>query len=230
VHDSSFIFKKGYYMTNPIIDIIIPTYKRKDFLKLVIQSFVVQTYKNWQLSIVIDGKDTESDDLVKSYNNEQISSTMLESGPHNDWGHTAREYGLLNATGDWVLMTGDDNYHMPVFVEYFTNEILRRPDAILHVCNMIAGSTDTQLYKPIRNYFAMDTKLEMGSIDISCFIVKTALAKQIGYPFRAYTADFEFVDAYMKKFGKLGLALSGSTGKLVYTNINKITNFLCVHN
>ena len=40
----------------------------------------------------------------------RLNSSKID-GPHNDWGHTARNYGLEHASQDWVVMTGDDNYY-----------------------------------------------------------------------------------------------------------------------
>ena len=213
---------------DPIIEVIVPTYKRPEFLLLLVQSFKVQTFNNWKLTVIIDGKDdTKSIDVMRNINEENISYTVI-NGPNNDWGHTAREYGLRHTTSEWILMTGDDNYYVPTFIEYFTFAIKKNPNAILHYCNLISGNTNTKLYPLDINYYLMDSKILRGQIDISCFITKTELARVVGFPSRAYSADFDYLDLYLKTFGKY--AFSVKAGSIVYNNINKINKYLCVHN
>ena len=42
-------------MENPSVDIVIPSYNRKEFLKQAIRSIQNQSYKNWNLFVVDDG-------------------------------------------------------------------------------------------------------------------------------------------------------------------------------
>jgi len=213
---------------SPLIEVIVPTYKRPDFLLLLIQSLKVQTFRNWKISVIIDSKDdVESIELMKDASKENISFVVID-GPHKDWGHTAREYGLKHANSDWVLMTGDDNYYVPTFIEYFTTSIVENPNSILHYSNLVCGNVNTENYPLKSNYILMDTKIKKGVIDICCFLTKTQLAKEIGYPFRTISGDYDYLDAYLSKFGKQALSLT--TKEIVYGNIVKINKFLCVHN
>ena len=61
--------------------------------------------------------------IKKIFSNiDKIKFTELP-GPHNDWGHTPRQFGLDNASEEWVVMSGDDNYYTPNFVSEFTSKM-----------------------------------------------------------------------------------------------------------
>jgi glycosyltransferase involved in cell wall biosynthesis len=84
-------------MNKPIIEFVIPTYKRHHNLLVLINSIIVQTYGNWKIHIVSDGKDDEKEKMISYYLEKYIDKIKYStiSGPNKDWGHTAREYGLI---------------------------------------------------------------------------------------------------------------------------------------
>ena len=68
-------------------------------------------------------------------------------GPHNDWGHTARNYGLEHASQDWVVMTGDDNYYTPDFVSEFLKN--SRGNNFIF-CNMVHNEAHYKHYQELK--------------------------------------------------------------------------------
>ena len=82
----------------------------------MLYSLINQSNNNWTAHVVSDGNYDEFKDIEQHFClNNQIKFSII-NGPNNDWGHTARNYGLKNATTEWVVMTGADNYYMPDFV------------------------------------------------------------------------------------------------------------------
>ena len=53
-----------------------------------------------------------------------------------DFGHSPREFGLGHSTGDWIILTNDDNYYVPTFIEEFTKVAESSEDAGLIYCDM----------------------------------------------------------------------------------------------
>jgi glycosyltransferase involved in cell wall biosynthesis len=99
------------------IEFVIPTHSRADNLILILQSLVVQTNNNWKAGVIIDGYNSRYEKIKKFYEiNHNIVFIHID-GPNNDSGHTPGNYGLSHATEEWVILTGDDNYYVPSFVD-----------------------------------------------------------------------------------------------------------------
>jgi len=189
------------------IEFIIPTYNRPNQLMGVISSIFAQTSSNWKIHVVADGM-YDGYQKVKDYftGDERIKFTELD-GPHKDWGHTPRNYGLEHSTEEWVVMTGDDNYYMPVFVEEFLNVV----DSNTHFvfCNMVHNWTNKQ-------YLVINSIPKLGGIDIGNFMSKSDLAKKIKLNVAIEQSDGLFVEEYLRKYNQ--------------GTIKKINKPLYVHN
>jgi hypothetical protein len=76
-----------------------------------------------------------NDDIKRIFSHiDKIKFSELQ-GPHNDWGHTPRQFGLDNASEEWVVMSGDDNYYSPNFVDTFLSTIDNNTNFIY--CDML---------------------------------------------------------------------------------------------
>jgi len=190
------------------IEFIIPTYNRPDFLMCTINSIMAQRSDQWKIHVVADCPPAGTLDKIMKYfkDDERIEFTILPER-YNDWGHTPRNYGLQLATEDWVVMTGEDNYYMPVFVDHFLDAVT--PKANFVYCNMIHNWTNYQ-------YYSIDCQPSWGKIDIGNFMVKRENAQQMSLNVKNEQADGVFVEEYLKKF---------TEGEVV-----KVNKTLYVHN
>lgn len=191
-----------------MIEFIIPTYNRADNLVSILYSLISQTNKNWKAHVIIDNNSTilfdKVIDLLKDEH--RIKFTCI-NGPHNDVGHTPRNYGLENASEEWVVMTGDDNYYIPTFVSEVFNII--DEDTKFVYCDMIHNGYDYQFF---------NTHHSSHHIDIGNMIMKTELTKQFRLDKTKLDADGilcgEYIDANCKE----------------ENTIKKINKILYVHN
>lgn len=188
------------------IEFIIPTYNRPFNLMTMLSCLLSQTNDNWSAHIVADGNYDGYDSIKSTFSKYDKFKFTVIDGPNNDWGHTAREFGLQNTTADWVVMTGDDNYYVPEFVDLFLRAA--SDDTKFVFCNMIHNNA---------NYLPLNTSLNLGNIDIGCFMTKTELAKKIKLN-KTYEADWDFVSEYCNRFCKDA------------TDIKKIKSVLYIHN
>jgi glycosyltransferase involved in cell wall biosynthesis len=189
------------------IEFVIPTYNRPHQLMGVISSIFSQTSPDWKIHVVADGI-YDGYQKVKDYyyGDERIRFTEL-NGPHKDWGHTPRNYGLEHSTEEWVVMTGDDNYYMPVFVEEFLNVVDN--DTHFVFCNMVHNWTNKQ-------YLVINSIPKLGGIDIGNFMSRSDLAKKIKLDIKNEQSDGLFVEEYLRKYNQ--------------GTIKKINKPLYVHN
>jgi glycosyltransferase involved in cell wall biosynthesis len=179
----------------PNIEFVIPTYDRTDHLMCVISSIKAQTNPNWKIHVVADCPPSriELSKVVDYFKEDKRIRFTVLSTRSNDWGHTPRNFGLKNCKEDWVVMTGEDNYYAPIFVEEFLKEQDKETNFVF--CNMVTNFTNNQ-------YIPMQCKIELGFIDIGCFMVRPELAKQIGIETKyKEVADGVLADKYIKRFG-----------------------------
>lgn len=104
---------------NPLVSIVIPTYKRSDMVERALISALNQTYKNIEV-LVVDDNDPNSEDrlktkeIMKKYDND--SRVRYIEHFKNSGGSITRNTGINNANGDFIAFLDDDD-------EYFPNKI-----------------------------------------------------------------------------------------------------------
>lgn len=175
------------------IEFIIPTYSRINHLITILGSLMSQSNPNWKAHIVSDCPPEDVQEKIKKtiefFDDERFKLTILPER-HNDWGHTPRQYGLDNATEEWVLMTGEDNYYVPEFVDIMLSE---GKDHHFVYCNLIHNWVN-------REYLPVQSKLELGGIDIGNFMTKTNMAQKIKLRTDHQWADWFFIEEFQKKY------------------------------
>lgn len=188
------------------IEFIIPTYKRPEKLMAILSSIKAQTLDKWTVHVVADAMYDGYEEIKDYFKNDSRFKFSELNGPHGDWGHTARNYGLEHATEEWVVMTGDDNYYVPVFVEEFLNVVKQNTHFVY--CNMVHNWVN-------QDYIALESKPRVGRIDIGNFMSRTKNASQLRLDPKQAISDGLFVEEYLRKF----------TGEIIHIN-----KYLYVHN
>jgi glycosyltransferase involved in cell wall biosynthesis len=187
-----------------LVDFIIPTYNRPAPLKCMLASLVAQTNPDWGAHVVIDNpEDVENVKLVESFADARIRWSKMDKR-YNDWGHTPREYGKQKSEAKYIIMTGDDNYYTPNFLQ-----------EISVLCNVEVGMVYWDMVHSHYNYAYFKCVPAGGQIDMGAFATRRDLAQQIQLG-TDYAADGWFVEHFKQKFP--------------IENISKINKVLFVHN
>ena len=95
------------------ISIIIPTYNRKTTLKKAVESVLNQTDRNWELIVVDDGSTDDTEKLMSSYTDNRIKYFKRK----NHGIGASRNFGIENATGEYLTFVDSDDYLDESFVE-----------------------------------------------------------------------------------------------------------------
>lgn len=95
-----------------LVSVIIPTFRRNDYLKRAIESVILQTYTNIEVIIVDDNfkNDLYSkkvQEIIKEFNNSKIK--YINPKNHKN-GSFARNEGLKVARGMYISFLDDDDY------------------------------------------------------------------------------------------------------------------------
>lgn len=105
---------------NDKVSVIIPTYKRSEFLDRAIQSVLVQTYTNIEI-VVVDDNNPNTEYRVATENQmakyEKNSKVRYIKNHCNTGGALARNVGINMATGGYIAFLDDDDVYLPQKIE-----------------------------------------------------------------------------------------------------------------
>ena len=109
----------------PLVSIVIPTFKRPDFLKRTLESVLKQTYENIEIIVVDDNnKDinrTKTENIMDNYSN--YINIIYIKHEKNKGGSAARNTGWKNSNGKYITFIDDDD-------EIDENKILRQVECL----------------------------------------------------------------------------------------------------
>lgn len=201
------------------ITIICVAYKRHAQIHVLIHSVLCQTLRNWKLHIIHDGYDAQMDEILGEYAQRYPEITFqFTEVRHDDYGHTLRELGIQAVDSEYVLITNDDNYYVPEFLRLMFNEI-RTHQLDMVLCDMVHSHIEIvdgrlRYIKDQYRYFPTYPKKFM--VDIGCFIVRTAMAQQVGFRDKSHAGDGTFVEDLMSKF--YGIIKVGKLNKVLFVH------------
>ncbi len=116
-------------MSKPEISIVMPAYRHAEFMREAVESVLAQTYKNFELIIVIDGPDPDTREIADSCaaEDERIKIVQLEK---NGGVANARNTGVKRAEGEYIAFLDNDDKWLPRKLE-MQIEHIKQTDASL---------------------------------------------------------------------------------------------------
>ena len=108
----------------PLVSVIIPTYKRSEFLTRAINSVLKQTYKNLEVIVVDDNnKNDEYSKLTQTLLETYINRNEIKIIQHdeNRGISAARNTGIKIAKGQYITFLDDDDEFFPEKIELQVN-------------------------------------------------------------------------------------------------------------
>lgn len=100
---------------NDLVSIITPSYNTARYIGETIESVLSQTYRNWEMIIVDDCSQDDTDDVIKRYlNDERIRYIKNEK---NFGAAISRNRALMEARGKWIAFLDSDDLWFPEKLE-----------------------------------------------------------------------------------------------------------------
>lgn len=199
--------------------IIVSTYEQYKEIQILINSLLIQTDPDWHIVVINDGEDEKKREIIwnlqKGYENKFEYYETAER--ENCFGHNTREEGLKHFTeyGDYVLITNGDNYYVPILIESLKHEISENTGMVYF--DMV-HSHDRPDSSSKSTYGFFETHLEACRIDVGAFIVRSDIAKLVGFKWRHSEGDANYMINCVKECVERNL------------KIKKINKVLFVHN
>lgn len=124
-----------------LVSIIVPVYNVEQYIEQCIKSMINQTYNNCEFIFVNDGTKDNSVDIIKKYMKKDHRIKLKEQ--ENSGVSSARNLGLKESCGEYIVFVDSDDYLETDFVEYmltliakdkcdfaFSTKIFKRDDDI----------------------------------------------------------------------------------------------------
>ena len=133
-----------------LVSIVVPVYNVEKYLERCVDSLINQTYKNIEIILVDDGATDNSGELCDKllFKDSRIKVFHKLNGGLSD----ARNYGINQATGEYLLFVDSDDWVENEIVEKLYNSI-EQNSADISVCgfNDLVDDTITNKRGPVEN-------------------------------------------------------------------------------
>src|SRR5690606_39722826 len=107
----------------PKVSIIVPIFNVEKYLKRCIDSLINQSYKKIEIILINDGSEDNSATICKQYAATYQQIVYIEQ--ENQGLSGARNTGIKNSTGEYILFVDSDDYIELDAVEILTKKALK---------------------------------------------------------------------------------------------------------
>lgn len=187
-------------INKPLISIIIPCYNDVLYIEQAVNSAINQTYPNKEVIIVDDGSNQETKAMLK-----KLASKITKLITQENKGQsTARNVGIKEAKGDYILVLDSDDFFAPTFCEKAAAVFESRKEVkiITSFVNRLIADKKVDIFKP----YGGDIKqfLSNNQATGSCMFLKLDFEKVNGYDeiMRKGFEDWEFYIRLLQNGGE----------------------------
>jgi glycosyltransferase involved in cell wall biosynthesis len=102
---------------SPLISVVVPCYKQAHLLTDALGSLISQTYTNWECFIVNDGSPDDTSAVARRFMQEHPHHRFQLLEKENEGLAEARNTGIKEARGEWILPLDSDDKFAPTMME-----------------------------------------------------------------------------------------------------------------
>lgn len=195
-------------MKNYKLSVIIPAYNGEKFLAETLDCALNQTLKDVQLVIVNDGSTDSTADIIADYAKKH--DNILSISQPNSGVSAARNNGIKNASGEYLLFLDTDDVFTPDSFELMCNK-LDETGADIAICRVQRFGYGGEEFNPIVDEFTKDNSLDcydkrlLWNFLVSNKCYRTEWLKKTGVEFPAlrYSEDGAFFMQAVYHFPKI---------------------------
>ena len=135
-----------YKHQRPIISIIVPIYNTGKYLEKCLESIINQSFTNFEVICIDDGSTDNSYDILTRYKEKYNNFKIIYQ--ENQGVAIARNNGLKNANGDYIIFIDSDDFIINDYLEKLYNEsVMTNADVV--ICNFYRYYEDTSISIPV---------------------------------------------------------------------------------
>lgn len=121
-----------------MISVIIPLYNKEASIKQTLMSILSQSYQEFEVVIVDDGSTDNSVAIVEEFQDMRVRLIRQPNGGPSK----ARNVGVSNARGEWILFIDADDEILPNAILCFEQYIQNVPNADMFLGEVLINSTE----------------------------------------------------------------------------------------
>lgn len=131
---------------NILVSIVIPCYNDAQYIEQAVNSALNQVYPDKEVIVVDDGSDIETKAVLQKIER-KITKLITQE---NKGQSTARNVGIRESKGEYILVLDSDDYFEPDFVEKAVAVFLENKNTKIVTCfaNLILENEISYVYKP----------------------------------------------------------------------------------
>ncbi len=190
--------KERFFMTTPLISVIVPVYNIKELLPKCVESIRNQTYTNLEIILVDDGSTDGTGKLCDELGAKDSRIQVFHK--ENGGSSSARNLGIQNAKGDYLGFVDSDDYIEPDMYEKLMIVIIDKKCKIVQIGrNEIdeAGSLLPDICNPPKQLtfysskeFMKELLLHRGDCSFCTKIIEKSLFLERKFPTGILNEDF----------------------------------------
>ena len=199
----------------PLVSVILPTYNVEKYLQVCLDSIFAQTYRNFEVIIIIDGATDRSYDIALRFC--QKHPNFFVYVQDNAGSGPARNNGISRAKGELLMFVDPDDWICPELIEKLVNaQVEEDYDLTTSQRKMFVDNGNLIVEKPIKKYIPIKYNkkedlikghIKVISADYCCAPTRTLYKKSI-------------IDRYNIRFPSLRRSQDVAFNCLYYTHIN----------
>ena len=188
---------------SPLISIVIPVYNAASYLNRCVGSAVNQTYTNVEIILVDDGSKDDSLQISEKWGKQDGRVQVIAQS--NKGVSSARNIGIKNATGEYLMLLDSDDWLAVDACETFLTQIVQQNvDCVVCGLRQTSGNIWAPAFNRCYENFAafkqdfiywLNTELLSSSVNK---IYKRAKIKELYPENMSYGEDLVFVLNYLK--------------------------------
>ena len=116
----------------PKVSVIVPAYNAELYLEGCLKNILNQSYKDFELLVIDDGSKDQTNEIIQRQ--AELDDRVVLISQENAGASAARNCGLKEAKGDWIVFVDSDDYVTQTYLQDLIDMISDKEDVVLGVC------------------------------------------------------------------------------------------------
>ena len=165
-----------------MISVIVPVYNVEPYLCQCLDSILTQTYQNIEIILINDGSTDASPKICDKYGKRDRRIIVFHTENHGL--SAARNLGIKNAHGEWIMFVDSDDWVEPGFCELpYNAAVEKRADLVIFERALLdADGNETGKKYHLSGMISERTAVECGRPAVWNKLYRKQLFRTIRYP------------------------------------------------
>jgi glycosyltransferase involved in cell wall biosynthesis len=132
---------------NPVISVVLITYNRASLLPRALTSVINQTYPHWEILVVDNHSEDDTDSVVAGYNDNRIR--LLKVHNHGVMA-LSRNLGIREARGEYIAFLDSDDWWTPQKLEESLTYLEKGNDVVYHDLVLVTKPNQRVFWRKVK--------------------------------------------------------------------------------